>query len=52
MIVPKQKTRSAIPIIITLETCLGSRSLPSKLDPCDKATMGIGSYMMSKSGKD
>ena len=51
VIIPKYKTRSTIPIITTLETCLGSGSLPSKLDPCDGAPIGIGFYTMRKGGK-
>ena len=50
-IIPEYKTRSTTPIIITLEMCLGSGSLPSKLDPCDGAPMDIGFYTISKGRK-
>ena len=50
VIVPEHRTRSAIPNN-TPETCLGSGSLPSKPDPCDRAPMGVGSYTINRGGK-
>ena len=51
VIVPEHKTRSAIPNIILPEMCLGSGSLPSKPDPCDRALMDVGSHTISKGRK-
>ena len=51
VIVPKHKTRSAIPNIIIPETCLGSGSLPSILDLCDRAPMGVGYHTMNRGAK-
>ena len=51
VIVPEHKTRSAIPNILLLETCLSSGSLPSKPDPCDRALTGVGSHTVSNGRK-
>ena len=41
VIVPEHKTRFAIPNIVLRETCLSSRSLPSKPDTCDRQRCSI-----------